>query len=83
MFAVASCCSLMKLLCLSARSLRRLSAGVTPTSTEIRETIFSPLNQIIYVRLKAFYEQLNLLQIKYEQIFSKYKFNVAPINYYV
>lgn len=34
MFAVASCCSLIKLLCLSARSLRRLNAGVTPTSTE-------------------------------------------------
>ena len=34
--AVASCCSLIKLLCLSARSLRRLNAGVTPTSTESR-----------------------------------------------
>lgn len=43
MFAVASCCSLIKLLCLSARSLLRLNAGVTPTSTETRDGSFSSL----------------------------------------
>ena len=45
-FAVASCCSLMKLLCLSARSLRRLNAGVTPTSTESRNKSLLPWPRI-------------------------------------